>query len=105
MAPTLTEEQAALFLATNFACVAALRRDGSVHLTPVWIDWDGECVVFNISVERLNMKLLTRDPRVTICVFTLDNPYQFVTERLRRDVQRVIVRVRPERVLASGFDD
>jgi hypothetical protein len=79
-------------------------------------------VLFNINVERLNMKLLKRDPGVTACVFNADNPYQFVSvsgsaerttegvwehidtlsKRYRneplyryRDVQRVIVRVRP----------
>jgi PPOX class probable F420-dependent enzyme len=129
---TLTNEQAALFLAKNFAYVATLRRNGWPHLTPVWIDWDGEYVLFNTTVERLKAKHVARDPRVVISVFNADDPYQYVTvsglaefttegawehidtlsARYRdepvyrhRDVQRVIVRVRPQHVLAAGFED
>jgi hypothetical protein len=52
MSATLTEEQAALFPAKNFAFVATLQQDGWPHLTPVWIDWDGECVLFITAVDR-----------------------------------------------------
>lgn len=131
MTATLTEAQAQLLLDNNFAHVATLRPDGSPHLTPVWIDWDGEYVLFNTTVERLKAKHLARDPRVVITVSNADDPYQYVTisglaelktdgawehiDRLskkyrdedvyrHRDVQRVIVRVRPERVEAYGFD-
>jgi PPOX class probable F420-dependent enzyme len=128
---TLTDQQAALFLGKNFAYIATLQKDGWPHLTPVWIDWDGEYVLFNTTVERLKAKHIARDPRVVISVYNADDPYQYVTvsghaelttegawehidklsDRYRnepvyryRDVQRVIVRVRPQRVLASGFD-
>lgn len=132
MKATLTEEQARLLLGKNFAYVATLRRNGWPHLTPMWIDWDGEYVLFNTTIERLKTKHLTHDPRVVISVFNAENPYQYVTisgyaelttegawehidklsARYRdepvyryRDVQRVLVRVRPERVLSSGFED
>jgi hypothetical protein len=52
MSATLTEEQAALFPAKDFAFVATLQQDGWPHLTPVWIDWDGECVLFITAVDR-----------------------------------------------------
>ncbi len=129
---TLTEAQAQLLLDKNFAHVATIRKDGTPHLTPVWIDWDGECALFNTTVDRLKAQHLRRDPRVVVEVLNADNPYQYVvitgtaelttdgawehidklSKKYRdvdayphRDVQRLIVRVYPERVDAGGFDD
>ena len=48
----LTEKQAQLFLGKNFGAVATIRADGTPHVTPVWIDYDGEHVVFNTATGR-----------------------------------------------------
>ena len=45
----LTDKQAELFLGKNFGAVATIRADGTPHVTPVWIDYDGEHVVFNTA--------------------------------------------------------
>ena len=127
----LTDEQAALFLADNYAVVATLRTDGSPHQTATWVDWDGERVLFNITVTRKKYEELQRDPRVSVFVFDGDNRYRWVTVSgtaeltldgaaehihklsrkyrgrdyaLKPEEQRVIVRVTPERVTAYGFD-
>jgi PPOX class probable F420-dependent enzyme len=127
----LTDEQAALLLAANYAVVATLRSDGSSHQTAVWIDCDGRHVLFNITVTRKKYVELQRDPRASVFVFDGDNWYRWVsvsgtTEMtldgaeehihklsrkyrgrdypLRPGEQRVIVRLTPERVTAYGFD-
>jgi len=127
----LTDEQAALFLADNYAVVATLRADGSPHETATWIDWDGEHVLFNITVTRKKYRELQRDPRASAFVFDGTYWYRWVsvsgtTETalegaeehihklsrkyrgrdydLKPDEQRVIVRLTPERVSAYGFD-
>ena len=127
----LTDEQAALLLAANYAVVATLRSDDSPHQTAVWIDWDGRHVLFNITVTRKKYVELQRDPRASVFVFDGDNWYRWVsvsgtTEMtldgaeelihklsrkyrgrdyvLRPGEQRVIVRLTPERVTAYGFD-
>jgi PPOX class probable F420-dependent enzyme len=129
--PRLTDEQAALFLADNYAVVATLRADGSPHQTATWVDWDGERVLFDITVTRKKYQELQHDPRVSVFVFDGDNWYRWVsvtgtTEMmlegaaehihklsrkyrgrdyvLKPGEQRVIVRVTPERVTAYGFD-
>jgi PPOX class probable F420-dependent enzyme len=126
----LTVEQAALFRADNYAVVATLRADGSPHQTATWVDWDGERVLFNITVTRKKYDELQRDPRVAVFVFDGDNRYRWVSvagtteltlegseehiHKLSRKYrgrdyvlqpgeQRVIVRVTPERVTAYGF--
>src|SRR5439155_32207 len=58
---TLTPKQAELFLGKNFAVVATLKPDGGPQTSIVWIDWDGEHVVFTTTRPRpVRAKLVTR---------------------------------------------
>jgi PPOX class probable F420-dependent enzyme len=127
----LDQEQARLLLEPNFATAATIGPDGAPQLTVVWIDWDGENVVFNTERSRAKPRNLERDPRVTILVYDREHPYRYVEirgraelddegavehiEKLshkytghsfgdRPDERRVIVRVRPELVDAHGFE-
>ena len=50
----LSEKQAELFSGKNWATVVTLRKDGSPHSTPVWIDTDGEHVIFNTAIAPTN---------------------------------------------------
>ena len=75
----LTDEQAQLFLGKNFGAVATIRPDGTPHVTPVWIDYDGEHVLFNTATGRAKWHHKRRDPRVTIEVYDRDDPYEYVT--------------------------
>jgi PPOX class probable F420-dependent enzyme len=121
-----------LLEAPNFCHVATLRADGSAHVVPVWVDTDGEHVVLNSAEGRVWVRNADRDPRVTCTVSNRDNPYEYVTitgtvaERThdgadahidamarkylgedtypsrRPAEQRVIFRVRPDRVRVHG---
>lgn len=75
----LSEKQAQLFRDKNFGAVATIRKDGTPHVTPVWIDYDGEHVVFNTATGRAKWKHLKRDPRVTVEVHSVEDPYRYVT--------------------------
>ena len=69
----LTEKQADLFRGKNWGTVVTLREDGSPHATPVWIDTDGENVVFNTAIGRAKEQHLRRDPRVSVTVLPAEN--------------------------------
>ncbi len=69
----LTEKQADLFRGKNWGTVVTLREDGSPHATPVWIDTDGEHVVFNTAVGRAKERHLRRDPRAAVTVLPADD--------------------------------
>jgi len=130
---TVVEGHAAdLLRAKNFAQVATLRADGSVHVAPVWVDVQDGRPVLNTAEGRAWPRNLERDPRVTVTVQNLENPYEYVTIRgrvaerthegadahidamakkyLDQDSypfrqpgeQRVIIRVEPEHVFAYG---
>lgn len=114
--------------APNFASVATLMPDGSSHVSTIWIDVDGDDVVFNTSEGRVKTVNIRRDPRVSISAFDRNDPYEQVVIRgtvvdlthdgakehidrlakkylgldeypwLESGEQRVIVRVRPDHV-------
>lgn len=57
--------------------LAVTRKDGSPHVVPLWFDFDdstGE-VVFVMGRESLKARCITRDPRVSICVDTMEFPF------------------------------
>ena len=126
----LTEKQAELFRAPNFAVVGTIGRGGSPQMSVVWADWDGECVVFNTAAGRAKTRNLQRDPRCTVLVYAAEDPYRWVAVLGRIEVtsdgadehidqmarkytgsgwthrpgqQRLIVRVRPEHV--TGYSE
>jgi PPOX class probable F420-dependent enzyme len=128
----LTEKQARLFQEKNWGNVATIRPDGTPHVTPVWVDTDGEDVLFNTAYGRAKVEYLKRDPRVAIEVHDEEDPqsaYVSVTgtaelveegadahiDKLAKkylgvdeypyrspDEKRVIVRIHPERIDAYG---
>jgi PPOX class probable F420-dependent enzyme len=86
----------ALLDARNVAHVGTVRRDGSVHVVPVWINTDGERVMVNSAEGRTWPRNLERDPRVTLTVTNLENPYEYaeirgrVVERTHEDADEHI---------------
>jgi PPOX class probable F420-dependent enzyme len=116
----------------NFCHVATLRPDGSVHAAPVWVDVQDGLAVLNTAEGRAWPRNLERDPRVTLTVQSMENPYEYLTIRgrvaerthegadehidalagkyLGKDEypyrqpgeQRVIIRVQPEYVHTHG---
>ena len=116
----------------NFCIVSTLRRDGSVHAVPVWVDIEDGMPLLNTAEGRAWPSNLDRDPHVTLTVPNWENPYEFLTIRgrvaekrhdgadehidklakkymgveeypLRRPgEQRVIIRVEPEVVKVNG---
>lgn len=78
---TIPEDARALLDAPNFAHVATLMEDGSPQVTPVWVERDGDVVVFNTAKGRTKHRNLVRDPRVAISVHDQDNPYAYLQVR------------------------
>ena len=73
----LTEAQIALLREQNFGVVATLKPDGSPQTSVVWIDTDGEHVIFNTRNDRAKGKHLRRDPRVSVTVIDADRAYRY----------------------------
>lgn len=126
----LTDDAAQLLQEPNFGTVATLNPDGSSQLSIVWIDWDGEDVLFNTAAGRAKPRNLERDHRVSVLVIDREDGYRWVSvrgvaeltaegadehiDKLARKYtgegwqpkpgeQRLLVRVRLEHVNTYGF--
>ena len=118
----LTEAQAQLFRDANFAVVSTVDERGRPQSTMVWIDTDGEDVIFNTTTVRAKGRNLAQTPYASVLVFA--DPYNWIevegpvetTEEGAADHidklsmkydgkpftnhdNRLIVRVHPERIV------
>ena len=126
----ISEKQAEMLRAgKHFGVVGTVGGDGRPQTSVVWVDWDGEHVVFNTTNKRAKGRNLRASPRVSISVWDNDDPYRYFEVEgpvsldeegagehinelsLRYDgkpfhtpVDRLIVRITPERVLSHGID-
>ncbi|GGL30042.1 PPOX class F420-dependent oxidoreductase [Nocardia jinanensis] len=125
----LNDEARRLLDGKNFATVATVEPDGRPQTSVVWMDREGDSIVFSSTTNRRKVRNLARDPRIGLTVFDSANPYHSVDIqgtaeliedpdkalplRLSRkylgqdppaepaDLLRFIVRVTPERI--TGF--
>ena len=66
----------------SFAFLGTLMKDGSPHVSPVWIDIiDNNIILINTAKGRIKQKNVSRDPRVSISLTDDENPYSMVTIR------------------------
>lgn len=63
------------------ASVATVDAEGRPQLTPVWIDHDGDDLVFNSARGRAKTENLERNPHVAVSVVDPDDPYNVVVVR------------------------
>ena len=70
-----------LLKAKNFCQVSTLRKDGSIHSAPVWVDVQDGLVVLNSAEGRVWPSNLERDPRTTLTIQNMENPYEYVEIR------------------------
>ena len=75
--PELTETQVNLLRGKAFAAVATLQPDGTPQTSIVWVDTDGEHVIFNTTNARAKGRHLRRDPRVSVAIFDPGEPYAY----------------------------
>jgi PPOX class probable F420-dependent enzyme len=66
-------------LPARTAKLGVVRADGSPHVAPVWVDLDGEDVVFTTSADTIKGKAILRDGRVCLCWDDERPPFNFVT--------------------------
>jgi PPOX class probable F420-dependent enzyme len=129
----LDDAQADFLRNPYYAVVTTVRPDGTPHSTVVWVDTDDGDVLFNTAEGRLKPQYMRADPNVSVAVVDPNNGYHSLvvsgkaelshdgadahidklakkyldadTYPFRKEGEvRVIVRVKPERIAAAGFD-
>ncbi len=81
MSTSLDGRAQELLRGANFCHVATLRGDGSIHGTPVWVDVQDGMPTLNTAEGRAWPRNLERDPRLTLTVQNMENPYEYVEIR------------------------
>ncbi|RSM82693.1 PPOX class F420-dependent oxidoreductase [Amycolatopsis sp. WAC 01375] len=74
----LNEQIRGWIAAPKFWHLATVNRDGSPQVSAMWIDLEGDHIVFNTAVGRVKEENLRRDPRVSLSCLDTDNPYDRV---------------------------
>ncbi|MFI7304635.1 PPOX class F420-dependent oxidoreductase [Micromonospora aurantiaca] len=127
----LSEEDLTLLGEPQLAHVATIEADGTPHVTPVWVDTDGEHIVFNTAKGRQKYLNMSRNPVVAVSVadkaddfrtLWIKGTVEFVTEGADEHIdrmakkylgqdtypwrrpgeERVIVRITPTEKLGRG---
>ncbi len=128
----IPEKYLDLFDKKAFGSFGTLMPDGSPQVTPVWVDHEGDTVLVNTAKGRQKDKNIQRDPRVSITLIDPENPYRYLeirgrvvemTDRGAKDhidkmakkylgvekypyaqpgEQRLLLRIRPEKVSSMG---
>ncbi|MGN9807637.1 PPOX class F420-dependent oxidoreductase [Micromonospora sp. L32] len=127
----LTDEDLALLAEPQLAHVATVEVDGTPHVTPVWVDTDGEHILFNTALGRQKSINIERNPVVAVSVVDKADDFrtlwvkgtaELVTEGADEHIdrmakkylgqdtypfrqpgeQRVIVRITPTQKLGRG---
>lgn len=126
---SLSERVKKLIEGKNFGFLATLKKDGSPHVTPVWVDHADGDILVNTTTDRAKVRHVKNDPRVAIAIVDNQDPYKYamvqgkvieVTEngaeehidklafkytgmkkyqKARKDEKRVIIKIRPVKVI------
>lgn len=64
-----------------FGFVATVSADGKPQVTPVWIDYDGQHVIFNTARGRVKERNLRQHPTLAIAIPDPENPYRYIQVR------------------------
>ena len=81
MADKIPEPFKDLFAKVAYANLATVMPDGSPQVTPVWFDYDGECLRINSAKGRIKDKNMRRNKRVAVSIQDPDNAYRYLAVR------------------------
>jgi PPOX class probable F420-dependent enzyme len=81
MATNLSNKARSLIQRPVIANVATVDSKGRPQLTPVWIDLEGDDLVFNTAKGRAKYANLEKNPHVSISIVDPDDPYNVVVVR------------------------
>ena len=83
MSKAIPDKYRDLFNKRSFASLGTLMPDGRPQVTPVWVDLDGDHVIFNSAKGRQKDRNVRRDPRVALAIIDPENPYRYLEIRGR----------------------
>jgi PPOX class probable F420-dependent enzyme len=79
----LSADDIALLQQPQIAHVATVSPSGRPQVTPVWVDTDGEAVLFNTAKGRVKHRNLVKNPWVAVSMTDPSDDYRSLTVRGR----------------------
>jgi len=70
-----------LFTKKAFAHVATLLTDGTPHVSPVWVEFDGKNILMNSAKGRVKDKNMRRNKNIALSIQDPENPYRYIQVR------------------------
>jgi PPOX class probable F420-dependent enzyme len=77
----ISDDARALLEQPIVASLATIGPDGHPQVTVVWLDVDGDKVVFNTAAGRAKHRNMEADPRVTVLLLDPANGYRYAELR------------------------
>jgi PPOX class probable F420-dependent enzyme len=68
-------------LDAQVASLATIRQDGFPHVTEVWFLYDEGELKLSLNTSRLKTRNLRRDPKCSLFILDLQNPYRYLEVR------------------------
>ena len=134
MTASLNDKVRKIIDAPNPAVLATINPDGSPQTSVVWVRRDGNELLISSAAGRRKDRNLARDPRVSVTVYDMTDPLEYVEVRglaevtedasrrlavllaeeyegpgageeylaLPPEVIRIVIRIKPQRVLGSA---
>ena len=81
MSQVIPEKYRDLFQKRAFASLATMMPNGQPQVTPVWVDLEGDYVIFNSAKGRQKDRNVRRDPHVALALIDPENPYRYLEVR------------------------
>jgi len=67
-----------LFTKKSIAHLATIEPNGLPHVTPVWVDYDGQYILINSAKGREKDRNMSERPDVALSIVDPDNPYRYL---------------------------
>jgi len=83
MAERVPDSHLDLFEKRAYCFLATLMPDGGPHVTPVWVDYDGEHILINSSAAYLKSSNMAARAQVGMTIQDPDSPFRYLSIRGR----------------------
>ena len=78
--PEMTLEEMNAFLRRPLVAVlTTVRPGGQLHSTPVWFEFENGKFYFWVGEDSVKGKNMRRNPSISVCIATHEEPYQYVS--------------------------
>jgi PPOX class probable F420-dependent enzyme len=98
------EQEDAFVTAHRWAVITTLRQSGQPSSSVVAYARDGDELLISTPEGRLKTRTLLRDPRVTVCIISNAEPFNYVTVEGRATIQRDDL-IEPTRAVFANIAD